>query len=173
MVNYGLAIVDNHQVELLDGQGHPVRILAWTIGSTTGNSSSYLNQVDFQPLPAKVVAQSVKQITEDPVVTLASGTGNRALDPTPISREVSRLSLRRPADTKGVWRWAGRMPTVVPLVGLGFVLCVLAVKAWPAIRVNGTGFFTSSEWNPGRLRGHRHVPRGQDPPGRPAPGHGP
>ena len=27
-----------------------------------GNNSSYLSQVNFQPLPSKVVAQSVKQI---------------------------------------------------------------------------------------------------------------
>ena len=38
---------------------------------------------------------------------------------------------------------------MLPLVGLGFVLTVLAFKAWPAIRVNGFSFFTSSQWNPG------------------------
>ena len=48
-----------------------------------------------------------------------------------------------------LWRWSARTATVLPLVGLLFVLTVLAFKAWPAIRVNGFSFFTSSQWNPG------------------------
>ena len=37
-------------------------MLEWAINPKDGNSSSYLRQVNFQPLPSKVVAQSLKQI---------------------------------------------------------------------------------------------------------------
>ncbi len=39
----------------------------------------------------------------------------------------------------------------VPLVALAFILGVLIWKAIPAIRYNGTGFFTHSEWSLGNL----------------------
>jgi phosphate transport system permease protein len=38
---------------------------------------------------------------------------------------------------------------VVPLVALAFVLVVLLLKAWPAIVLDGAGFFTKNVWNPG------------------------
>ena len=37
-------------------------MLEWAINQKYGNSTSYLSQVNFQPLPSKVEAQSVKQI---------------------------------------------------------------------------------------------------------------
>ena len=37
-------------------------VLEWAINSANGNNPSYLDQVNFQPLPASVVAQSLKQI---------------------------------------------------------------------------------------------------------------
>ena len=53
IVNYEYAIVSNDQSSLLHGQEHP---LGPRVGDQpqAGNSSSYLNQVNFQPLPAKV-----------------------------------------------------------------------------------------------------------------------
>lgn len=54
---------------------------------------------------------------------------------------------------EGVWRWSTRLVAVLPLAGLLFVLCVLAVKAWPAVKVNGAGFLTGSTWNPGSTYG--------------------
>ncbi len=52
-----------------------------------------------------------------------------------------------------LWRWGGRVASLIPLAGLTFVLVVLAVKAWPAIRVNGPGFLTRSLWQPGSTYG--------------------
>ena len=37
-------------------------VLEWAVNPKYGANSSYLSQVDFQPLPAKVQAQSIKQI---------------------------------------------------------------------------------------------------------------
>ena len=54
---------------------------------------------------------------------------------------------------EGVWRWSARVASLIPLVGLVFVLTVLAIKAWPAIKVNGPGFLTRSTWSPGSTYG--------------------
>ena len=37
-------------------------VLEWAINPKDGNSTQYLSQVNFQPLPAKVEAGSLKQI---------------------------------------------------------------------------------------------------------------
>ncbi len=50
---------------------------------------------------------------------------------------------------EGVWRWSTRVAALLPVAALAFAVTVLAVKAWPAFQVNGWGFFTRSEWNPG------------------------
>ena len=61
IVNYEYAIVSTHQSA--SSAAKNIRsVLEWAINSNDGNASSYLSQVNFQPLPAKVVAQSVKQI---------------------------------------------------------------------------------------------------------------
>lgn len=57
------------------------------------------------------------------------------------------------------WRWSARAASVIPLAGLVFVLTMLAIKAWPAVKVNGLSFLTSSEWQPGSTYGatvHTH-----------------
>ena len=51
------------------------------------------------------------------------------------------------------WRWSARVAAIVPLAGLAFVLVVLALKAWPAIIVNGPGFLSRSTWQPGSTYG--------------------
>ncbi len=50
---------------------------------------------------------------------------------------------------ENLWRWGARVASLIPLVGLVFVLTVLAVKAWPAIKVNGPGFLSRTSWIPG------------------------
>ena len=61
IVNYEYAIVSNDQSSSSTAKN--IRsVLEWAINPKQGASSSYLSQVDFLPLPAKVVAQSVKQI---------------------------------------------------------------------------------------------------------------
>jgi hypothetical protein len=37
-------------------------VLEWAINKNFGANSSYLSQVNFQPLPSKVQAQSLKQV---------------------------------------------------------------------------------------------------------------
>ena len=63
IINYEYAIVDGAQSSSATAKS--IRsVLEWSIEPTLGNSSTYLSQVDFQPLPAKVVAQSLKQIAK-------------------------------------------------------------------------------------------------------------
>jgi phosphate transport system permease protein len=58
-----------------------------------------------------------------------------------------------------------RVITFLPLVALLLILGVLSWKAWPAIRFNGFGFFTHTQWSLGNLyapiettHGIRHPP---------------
>ena len=37
-------------------------VLEWAVNKNYGNNASYLAQVNFQPLPSKVAAQSIAQI---------------------------------------------------------------------------------------------------------------
>jgi phosphate transport system substrate-binding protein len=61
IVNYEYAIVSTHQSSSTTAKG--IRsFLEWAINPKLGAASSYLAQVNFQPLPTKVEAQSVKQI---------------------------------------------------------------------------------------------------------------
>ena len=61
IVNYEYAIVSNHQSSSSTAKN--IRsVLEWAINPKYGNNTSYLSQVNFQPLPSKVEAQSVKQI---------------------------------------------------------------------------------------------------------------
>jgi phosphate transport system substrate-binding protein len=61
IVNYEYAIVNSNQSS--SSTAKDIRsLLEWIINSKDGNASSILNQVNFQPLPATVVAQSLKQI---------------------------------------------------------------------------------------------------------------
>ena len=54
---------------------------------------------------------------------------------------------------EGVWRVGGRTASLLPVAALLFVVIVLAVKAWPAVKVNGFGFLTSTSWLPGNTYG--------------------
>ncbi len=61
IINYEYAIVSTDQSSSSDAKN--VRsVLEWAINANQGSASSYLSQVDFQALPAKVEAQSIKQI---------------------------------------------------------------------------------------------------------------
>jgi phosphate transport system permease protein len=63
----------------------------------------------------------------------------------PLRRVVAALRAREATG----WRWAARVAAVLPLAALVFAIVVLAVKAYPAIIVNGWGFFTKSVWKEG------------------------
>jgi phosphate transport system substrate-binding protein len=61
IINYEYAIVSTHQQSSTSAKG--IRsFLEWAINPKDGANTSYLAQVNFQPLPSKVEAQSVKQI---------------------------------------------------------------------------------------------------------------
>ncbi len=51
------------------------------------------------------------------------------------------------------------MASWLPVVALTIALIILAIKAWPAVLVNGAGFLTHSQWQPGNTYGgvvHTH-----------------
>ena len=71
----------------------------------------------------------------------------------------SRLPARR-APRSARWlrsgsflRWLGLGGALIPTLMLAFILVVLFVKAWPAIRINGWSFFTTSVWHTGNQYG--------------------
>ena len=91
-------------------------------------------------------------------------------NPTPIERSspVATVIRRGPRPRRitaslhfedRLWQVATRVAVTVPLLGLVFVIIILAVKAWPAIKVNGPGYLTSSVWQVGNFYGavqHTH-----------------
>jgi phosphate transport system substrate-binding protein len=61
IINYEYAIVNKNQSN--PSTAKAVRsLLEWAVNANDGNNATYLSQVRFQPLPAQVVAQSLKQI---------------------------------------------------------------------------------------------------------------
>jgi len=61
IVNYEYAIVNSKQSTATKAKN--IRsVLEWAVNAKYGNSSTYLSQVNFQPLPPKVTANSIKQI---------------------------------------------------------------------------------------------------------------
>jgi phosphate transport system permease protein len=48
------------------------------------------------------------------------------------------------------WRLGARIAIVLPFAALVFAVAMLAVKAWPAVRVNGVSFLTGSTWTYGQ-----------------------
>ena len=82
-----------------------------------------------------------------PVIRPEGGAGGSPL-PRRLGAAV-RASIRR-----GILiRWIGGAGALLPLLALGFILAVLAVKAIPAIEFNGWGFFTRTTWSEGGLYG--------------------
>ena len=75
------------------------------------------------------------------------------IDPTRRTFRLRRVGSFLRGSEEGLWRWGARVASLIPLVGLVFVLTVLAIKAWPAIKVNGPGFLTRSTWSPGSTYG--------------------
>jgi phosphate transport system substrate-binding protein len=61
IVNYEYAIVQSKQSSASTAKA--IRsVLEWAINKKDGNATSYLSQVNFQPLPAAIAASSLKQI---------------------------------------------------------------------------------------------------------------
>jgi phosphate transport system substrate-binding protein len=61
IINYEYAIVSDRQSS--NNTAKNIRsLLEWAVNKKYGSAASYLSQVDFQPLPAKVETQTIKQI---------------------------------------------------------------------------------------------------------------
>ncbi len=61
IINYEYAIVSTHQSSSSTAKN--IRsVLEWALNTKYGSNSSYLSQVNFQALPSKVEAQSIKQV---------------------------------------------------------------------------------------------------------------
>lgn len=73
--------------------------------------------------------------------------------PTRRASGLGRVGLLVRGSEERLWRYCARVASLIPLVGLVFVLTVLVVKAWPALRVNGIGFLTRSTWDVGSTYG--------------------
>jgi phosphate transport system permease protein len=70
-----------------------------------------------------------------------------------------RIADAARANEERAWHWSARVAVILPLAALVFAVTVLAIKAWPAIRVNGFYFLTGSIWNYGNRYGttvHTH-----------------
>jgi phosphate transport system permease protein len=110
---------------------------------------------------------------DDDDLSVAMGSGSRAVDPGPLASGTIRSStagaaavpltggaaaaaaLDRPkgGSSSGRARLTDRLmvtgtgvAAVIPLVALGLMFIVLLVEALPAIKTNGTYFFTGSTW---------------------------
>ena len=76
-----------------------------------------------------------------------------AVNPTRRDRESRRVGRFVQRYEESVWRVGGRVASLLPIGALLFVVTVLAVKAWPAVKVNGFGFLTGTAWLPGNTYG--------------------
>ena len=130
-------------------------VLEWAINPKQGSATSYLSQVDFQPLPTKVAAQSVKQILSIQVAMATVGGVAGRVPATPQAGSMGKPPLPRRAldfarrNEEHGWRSSAWIAVLLPLAALVFAVSVLAVKAWPAIRVNGWYFLYGRNWTYG------------------------
>jgi phosphate transport system permease protein len=81
--------------------------------------------------------------------TASSVVSSLDASPTRPALSARRVGALLRGSEEGLWRWSARLASLIPLAGLAFVLVVLSVKAWPAIKVNGPGFLSRSNWIPG------------------------
>ncbi len=63
-------------------------------------------------------------------------------------------TLRKAVREGALIRWTGAWGAIIPVLALALILLVLAIKAWPAIKYNGWGFFTGTTWTGGNLYGN-------------------
>ena len=98
--------------------------------------------------------------TSAPVVQPEGGAGTR-----PLPRRVG-AALRAQVRSGALIRWLGGIGALLPVLALGFILVVLFLKAVPAIKYNGWGFFTGTTWSEGSLYGNPVATNGvSHPPG--------
>lgn len=78
------------------------------------------------------------------------GSSGGAAAPSPRTALIPNFAVRSARVVGRNWLpWTGRVVAFVPTLVLAFILVVLIVKAIPAFRYNGAGFFTKSVWDQG------------------------
>jgi phosphate transport system permease protein len=84
------------------------------------------------------------------MAAIPAGPEGGAAQPPP---QPGTSAFRRWLRSGAIIRWLGFGGAWVPTLTLAFILVVLFLKAWPAIQINGWGFFTKSVWNTGAQYG--------------------
>jgi phosphate transport system permease protein len=84
------------------------------------------------------------------MAVIPAGPEGGAAQPPP---QPGTSAFRRWLRSGAIIRWLGFGGAWVPTLTLAFILVVLFLKAWPAIQINGWGFFTKSVWNTGAQYG--------------------
>ncbi len=84
------------------------------------------------------------------MAAIPAGPEGGAAQPPP---QPGTSAFRRWLRSGAIIRWRGFGGAWVPTLTLAFILVVLFLKAWPAIQINGWGFFTKSVWNTGAQYG--------------------
>jgi phosphate transport system permease protein len=90
------------------------------------------------------------------MAAIPAASGGEAAQPPPPS---GNSAFRRWVRSGSPVRLLGAGGAWVPTLMLALILVVLFVKAWPAIQINGLGFFTRSIWHTGAQYGasvHSH-----------------
>jgi len=73
--------------------------------------------------------------------------------PVPRDSPFRKIGNWARANEEHGWRWTARVAVLLPFAALVFAVAVLAVKAWPAIRVNGWYFLYGKNWTYGQSYG--------------------
>ena len=84
------------------------------------------------------------------MAVIPAGPEGGAAQPPP---QPGTSAFRRWLRSGAIIRWLGFGGAWLPTLTLAFILVVLFLKAWPAIQINGWGFFTKSVWNTGAQYG--------------------
>lgn len=88
------------------------------------------------------------------MTTVEGAAGGRSAAPgrreqLPRPARLARVASALRSSETGAWKWGARVAVLLPFAALVFVVTVLAVKAYPAVKVNGGDFFTGSAWKIG------------------------
>ncbi len=81
------------------------------------------------------------------------GTSPGVAEPVGRTPMFQRFTSTIRAKEHHFWRWGGGVCAIVPPVALALIVLVLAVHAWPAVKVNGWHFLTGISWKQGNAYG--------------------
>ena len=154
IINYEYAIVSNDQQSSSTAKN--IRsVLEWAINSKQG-SASVLPLSGGLPAASAKVDGAVDQADPGHQVDdhrrrcggerprHAAGGGAQQAAAGPAGRLTASAATRKP-----VWRSAAWVAVLLPLAALVFAITVLALKAWPAVRLNGWYFLYGRTWTYG------------------------